>query len=208
MKVDIFNTNKKYSIIYADPPWEYRNMGKIQATANSHYATMKQKDIRSFAGRLENRVEERICRVFQSITAERSADIQMERNQHSRKRDFEVDRPKTSMRTQVWQEKQYALDLLYERKTIMNEVKKIAKILDEAECVEDALFVDFDGMVKALVNAGYGDVKQAVREFAEKMKERLAQKEVIKYKVHTQEIFIDMQATVIIDKLVKGVCGE
>lgn len=86
----------------------------------------------------------------------------------------------------------------------MNEVKKIAKILDEAECVEDALFVDFDGMVKALVNAGYGDVKQAVREFAEKMKERLAQKEVIKYKVHTQEIFIDMQATVIIDKLVKG----
>lgn len=51
----------------------------------------------------------------------------------------------------------------------MNEIKKIAKILDEAECVEDALFVDFDGMAKALVNAGYGDVKQAVREFAEKV---------------------------------------
>jgi len=52
----------------------------------------------------------------------------------------------------------------------MNEIKKIAKILDEAECVEDALFVDFDGMAKALVNAGYGDTKQAVREFAEKLK--------------------------------------
>ena len=45
MKVDIFNTDKKYNIIYADPPWEYRNMGNIQATANSHYPTMKQKDI-------------------------------------------------------------------------------------------------------------------------------------------------------------------
>ncbi len=45
MKVDIFNTDKKYSIIYADPPWEYRNMGNIQATANEHYPTMKQKDI-------------------------------------------------------------------------------------------------------------------------------------------------------------------
>ena len=45
MKVDIFNTNNKYDIIYADPPWAYRNMGNIQATANSHYATMKQADI-------------------------------------------------------------------------------------------------------------------------------------------------------------------
>lgn len=45
MKIDIFNTDKRYSIIYADPPWEYRNMGNIQAPANSHYATMKQKDI-------------------------------------------------------------------------------------------------------------------------------------------------------------------
>ena len=37
--------NKKYNIIYADPPWEYRNMGNIQATANSHYNTMNTKDI-------------------------------------------------------------------------------------------------------------------------------------------------------------------
>lgn len=45
MKVDIFNTDKKYDIIYADPPWAYRNMRNIQATANSHYSTMKQEDI-------------------------------------------------------------------------------------------------------------------------------------------------------------------
>ena len=24
MKVDIFNTDKKYNIIYADPPWSYK----------------------------------------------------------------------------------------------------------------------------------------------------------------------------------------
>ena len=38
---------KKYQIIYADPPWAYRNMGNIQATANAHYKTMSQKDIES-----------------------------------------------------------------------------------------------------------------------------------------------------------------
>ncbi len=38
---------KKYQIIYADPPWSYRNMGNIQATANSHYNTMSQKEIES-----------------------------------------------------------------------------------------------------------------------------------------------------------------
>lgn len=37
--------NKKYQIIYADPPWAYRNMGNIQATANAQYNTMEQKDI-------------------------------------------------------------------------------------------------------------------------------------------------------------------
>lgn len=27
MKVDIYNTDKKYNIIYADPPWEYKESG-------------------------------------------------------------------------------------------------------------------------------------------------------------------------------------
>ena len=36
---------KKYQIILADPPWAYRNMGNIQATANSHYLTMNNEDI-------------------------------------------------------------------------------------------------------------------------------------------------------------------
>jgi N6-adenosine-specific RNA methylase IME4 len=36
---------KKYQIIYADPPWAYRNMGNIQATANAQYPTMSNNDI-------------------------------------------------------------------------------------------------------------------------------------------------------------------
>ncbi len=36
---------KKYKIIYADPPWQYRNMGNICATASEHYSTMNIKDI-------------------------------------------------------------------------------------------------------------------------------------------------------------------
>ena len=28
MKVDIFNTDRKYDVIYADPPWAYRTYSK------------------------------------------------------------------------------------------------------------------------------------------------------------------------------------
>ena len=46
MKVDIFNTDNKYNIIYADPPWSYQQWcDKKQGAAKAHYPTMKQKDI-------------------------------------------------------------------------------------------------------------------------------------------------------------------
>lgn len=35
MKVDIFNTDKKYSIIYADPPWKQSKGGKKSVRKNS-----------------------------------------------------------------------------------------------------------------------------------------------------------------------------
>lgn len=47
MVVDIFNTDKKYNIIYADPPWSYKtysSKGKGRS-AESHYATMSVNDI-------------------------------------------------------------------------------------------------------------------------------------------------------------------
>lgn len=46
--VNIYNTNKKYSIIYADPPWQYRVWNRdtgLGRSAESHYATMKKEDI-------------------------------------------------------------------------------------------------------------------------------------------------------------------
>ena len=45
MKVDIYNTDKKYNIIYADPPWHYRTWRDGQGTAEKHYPTMKIEEI-------------------------------------------------------------------------------------------------------------------------------------------------------------------
>lgn len=48
MKVDIFNTDKKYQIIYADPPWAYKVWSKdtgLGRSAESHYPTMEKEDI-------------------------------------------------------------------------------------------------------------------------------------------------------------------
>lgn len=44
MKIDIFNIDKKYNIIYADPPWSYDDK-KCSGNCENHYSTMKLKDI-------------------------------------------------------------------------------------------------------------------------------------------------------------------
>ena len=44
MKVDIFQTTKKYNIIYADPPWNYKDK-KCNGNCESHYNTMNIDDI-------------------------------------------------------------------------------------------------------------------------------------------------------------------
>lgn len=43
MKVDIFNTDKKYDIIYADPPWAY-NDKNCSGAAAAQYETMSLAD--------------------------------------------------------------------------------------------------------------------------------------------------------------------
>lgn len=47
MKVDIFNTDKKYNIIYADPPWSYgdKQNSSCRGGAIKHYQTMKTSEI-------------------------------------------------------------------------------------------------------------------------------------------------------------------
>lgn len=50
MKVDIYNTDKKYNIIYADPPWKYKDERihpKIGGVAAKHYTTMPIEDIKA-----------------------------------------------------------------------------------------------------------------------------------------------------------------
>ena len=46
MKVDIFNTDKKYQIIYADPPWEYKASGSGNRVVGSKYETLNIEDIK------------------------------------------------------------------------------------------------------------------------------------------------------------------
>lgn len=51
MIIDIFDTNKKYDVIYADPPWEYRQSGSKKSSrglAKQHYDTMPTQEICDF----------------------------------------------------------------------------------------------------------------------------------------------------------------
>lgn len=50
MKVDIYNTNRKYSIIYADPPWSYKNIpakkGTSRGFAKNYYDLMSIEELK------------------------------------------------------------------------------------------------------------------------------------------------------------------
>lgn len=48
MVTDIYTTDKKYRIIYADPPWKYKTWsgkGKEKKSAENHYPCMNKRDI-------------------------------------------------------------------------------------------------------------------------------------------------------------------
>lgn len=46
MKVDIYKTGKKYDVIYADPPWEYKESGGgRRGTANLPYEVMSTEEV-------------------------------------------------------------------------------------------------------------------------------------------------------------------
>lgn len=61
MKVDIFNTDKKYSIIYADPPWEFssKQLQKVNGTRfhslNEEYITTSTKSMCAWGGNRQYR---------------------------------------------------------------------------------------------------------------------------------------------------------
>lgn len=67
MVVDIHNTDKKYSIIYADPPWAYKCWSPkgTGRSAESHYNTMSVDDICNFP---INNITDKDCTLFMWVT--------------------------------------------------------------------------------------------------------------------------------------------
>lgn len=52
MKIDIYNTEKKYNIIYADPPWRYGDVHtwhKMGGGVKRHYNTMSIREIKEMS---------------------------------------------------------------------------------------------------------------------------------------------------------------
>ena len=47
VKIDIYNTEKKYKTLYIDPPWPERGGGKIKRGADRHYPLMTLKKIQA-----------------------------------------------------------------------------------------------------------------------------------------------------------------
>jgi site-specific DNA-methyltransferase (adenine-specific) len=66
MKIDIFNTDKKYQIIYADPPWAYL-WGKGKQGGNfspeKHYKTMEIDEICALGEHIK-KIRDKNCALF------------------------------------------------------------------------------------------------------------------------------------------------
>lgn len=67
MVVDIYNTDKKYNIIYADPPWHYTGWRKENKSAENHYPTMKTKDIVEMKDTIKS-ISDENCIIFLWVT--------------------------------------------------------------------------------------------------------------------------------------------
>lgn len=65
MFVDIYNTDKKYNIIYADPPWHYKVWSKKGEgrSAESHYKTMEQESLDNLGGVIQS-ISHKDCILF------------------------------------------------------------------------------------------------------------------------------------------------
>ena len=77
MKIDIYNTDKKYNIIYADPPWEYKQKQinfqhydkgkKYINSVNEHYPTMSKKELFNMKNAIQN-ISNNDCLLFMWAT--------------------------------------------------------------------------------------------------------------------------------------------
>ncbi|MBE5805134.1 MAG: DNA methyltransferase [Clostridia bacterium] len=67
MKVDIYDTDKKYNIIYADPPWHYKTWRDGKGTANNYYPTMKIENIIAMKDTIQ-KISDENCVLFLWVT--------------------------------------------------------------------------------------------------------------------------------------------
>ena len=77
MKIDIYNTNNKYNIIYLDPPWEYKQKQinfqhygegkKYINSVNEHYDTMSKKELVEMKDVIQ-KISEKDCLLFMWAT--------------------------------------------------------------------------------------------------------------------------------------------
>jgi len=65
--VDIYTTDKKYNVIYADPPWKYKTWTEGGGTAEKHYPTMKLDDIIEMKDTIE-KISDNNCILFLWVT--------------------------------------------------------------------------------------------------------------------------------------------
>ena len=66
MKVDIFNTEKRYKTIYIDPPWAEYGGGKIKRGADRHYKLMTLAEIESLP--IRELADEGGCHIYLWVT--------------------------------------------------------------------------------------------------------------------------------------------
>lgn len=77
--VDIYNLEKKYEVIYADPPWEYKqkqmnfqNYDKGKKYSNhvtEHYNTMSIKELKEMSDVIKKITNEKSCLLFMWVTS-------------------------------------------------------------------------------------------------------------------------------------------
>ena len=66
MKVDIYNTDKKYKTIYIDPPWAEKGGGKIKRGADRHYNLMSMKEIEALP--INSLADNEGCHLYMWVT--------------------------------------------------------------------------------------------------------------------------------------------
>lgn len=106
--------------------------------------------------------------------------------------------------------------------TEQEQIQEMAKLIDGSECPSEKCPKMDKEQVKAfgacnihraqiLYNAGYGNVKQAVKEFAERVKAKFYANSVSRTKGYKEEIVCDLTVDEFngeIDELVQEVCGD